>query len=563
MKLFERNAGKKTRGQTMVEFALVLPILLVTMYGIMEFGRLLFIYVTTASASREAARYAAAIGLNDIDIPFYNDCAGIREAAQRVGVLAGIQDSDVVIQYDSGPGTTPYSNCPAPGSGPGLGDRIIVSVTGHFNPVVPIVPISIRDIQSVTARTMVRDVTIGENFVSPPVVETPDVSPYVYFTNASTFVNEGETVTISIQTDVATTSEVVSVTVDVLDVMEAAAGYDYTWAGPYTLNFIPGASDEGDHYQYITIPILDDSLFENYERFVLYLRDVTIDGVPTSGRLGYPRFHIIRIIPDLADPMPEVFFYEETSSVSENRPEHRIAVDLNTPSGAPGWVNFNVIGISDPIGDEPQPGVDFTFSPAIGPNTGQLYFATSTTGARTTATRGFITINPIDNLVENDLRWIQIVLTDPFNLTLGSPIIHTVELIDNENCDIYFDASNPPGFTSDSSLTAYLINNGIEDDISWIEIVYDSTSGSNVHGISLEGNTLWADGGVTTSPFVLPSAGIDWDLSANLNLMPDAALKALQLTFSGPNVSQVDSFTMGFDICDPISFSNVTNTYIP
>jgi Flp pilus assembly protein TadG len=39
MKLFERNAGKKTRGQTMVEFALVLPILLVTMYGMMEFGR--------------------------------------------------------------------------------------------------------------------------------------------------------------------------------------------------------------------------------------------------------------------------------------------------------------------------------------------------------------------------------------------------------------------------------------------------------------------------------------------------------------------------------------------
>jgi hypothetical protein len=46
MKLFEKRAGKKTRGQTMVEFALILPVLLMTMYGVMEFGRLLFIYVT-------------------------------------------------------------------------------------------------------------------------------------------------------------------------------------------------------------------------------------------------------------------------------------------------------------------------------------------------------------------------------------------------------------------------------------------------------------------------------------------------------------------------------------
>jgi hypothetical protein len=39
MKLFERNAGKKTRGQTMVEFALVLPIIVGDDVWVMEFGR--------------------------------------------------------------------------------------------------------------------------------------------------------------------------------------------------------------------------------------------------------------------------------------------------------------------------------------------------------------------------------------------------------------------------------------------------------------------------------------------------------------------------------------------
>jgi hypothetical protein len=69
MKLFEKRAGKKTRGQTMVEFALILPVLLMTMYGVMEFGRLLFIYVTTTSAAREAiiVDYFLGIDYNGIE----------------------------------------------------------------------------------------------------------------------------------------------------------------------------------------------------------------------------------------------------------------------------------------------------------------------------------------------------------------------------------------------------------------------------------------------------------------------------------------------------------------
>jgi hypothetical protein len=62
----------------------------------------LFIYVTTASASREAARYAAAVGISDNGVEYYNDCAGIR--AQRVGILAGIQPN----MTDR---TTPYRPC--------------------------------------------------------------------------------------------------------------------------------------------------------------------------------------------------------------------------------------------------------------------------------------------------------------------------------------------------------------------------------------------------------------------------------------------------------------------
>ena len=48
----------KTRGQSLVEFALILPILLLLLLGIIEGGRIIWAYITVQNAAREAARYA-------------------------------------------------------------------------------------------------------------------------------------------------------------------------------------------------------------------------------------------------------------------------------------------------------------------------------------------------------------------------------------------------------------------------------------------------------------------------------------------------------------------------
>ena len=45
------------RGQQLVEFALLLPLLLLCLLGIIEFGIAVFRYDTIANASREIARY--------------------------------------------------------------------------------------------------------------------------------------------------------------------------------------------------------------------------------------------------------------------------------------------------------------------------------------------------------------------------------------------------------------------------------------------------------------------------------------------------------------------------
>ena len=59
MKMKKFFEGKKP-AQAMVEFAIALPVLLLLLYGILEAGRLLFLYSTVVTASRYAVCYGSA-----------------------------------------------------------------------------------------------------------------------------------------------------------------------------------------------------------------------------------------------------------------------------------------------------------------------------------------------------------------------------------------------------------------------------------------------------------------------------------------------------------------------
>lgn len=86
------------RGQALVEFALVLPILLLMVIGIMDFGRALFVYSEVSNAAREAVRYAA---VNP------GECEEIANRARSMFSLPTSSPIDVTIQLEK----------PAPGSG--------------------------------------------------------------------------------------------------------------------------------------------------------------------------------------------------------------------------------------------------------------------------------------------------------------------------------------------------------------------------------------------------------------------------------------------------------------
>ena len=174
-----RSASKKSRAQGLVEFALVLPLLLLLIFGIMELGRLLVIYTSVATSSREAARYASGAGKISGGTNYYLDCTGIRSSAKRVAVLIGLSDANINISYDHGPGTSVFSStCPA-GTPVKMGDRVTVQVTGQYQPLFGLVNLPAFPISAATSRTILKDVDIEGTSaaVYPTFTNTPGPTP--------------------------------------------------------------------------------------------------------------------------------------------------------------------------------------------------------------------------------------------------------------------------------------------------------------------------------------------------------------------------------------------------
>src|SRR3972149_5707323 len=92
----------KVKAQALTEFALTLTVLLMVVYGLLETGRLLFIYASTVTAARQAVRYGSTTGINDSGIRYYRDCDGIRAAVHNVGFINRFDESDILIAYDRG-----------------------------------------------------------------------------------------------------------------------------------------------------------------------------------------------------------------------------------------------------------------------------------------------------------------------------------------------------------------------------------------------------------------------------------------------------------------------------
>ncbi|MBI3162959.1 MAG: pilus assembly protein, partial [Chloroflexi bacterium] len=193
MKITFLKHRKTDRAQAMVEFMLALPVLLLLLYGIIEVGRLIFIFSSVANASRQAARYGSGAGEVN-NIAYYQDCDGIRAAANGSAFI--IIFDDINITYDRGlypdgnqipiTGIDPdpsSDSCPVEHDVIRNGDRIIVQVSATYEPIISLIPIKPMRIVSASARSFLISIPIvGSALPTGFAAETATPSPVATFT---------------------------------------------------------------------------------------------------------------------------------------------------------------------------------------------------------------------------------------------------------------------------------------------------------------------------------------------------------------------------------------------
>lgn len=109
-----RRGGREARGQSLVEFSLVFPIIVLLIVGFFEIGRAVFAFNTLANAARQAVRVATVNQLPDvtdcdetrpIEDP-YEPHWSIRGCAIAAANVLGVGASNVSVAYEPPPGTT-------------------------------------------------------------------------------------------------------------------------------------------------------------------------------------------------------------------------------------------------------------------------------------------------------------------------------------------------------------------------------------------------------------------------------------------------------------------------
>jgi Flp pilus assembly protein TadG len=122
---------QRSRGQSMVEFALILPVLMLLFATTLDLGRLALAELSTENAAREGA-FQAAKTPKDIDNtkPCPAD-ASSNKVVCRVQLEA--KSSGISIAPADVSVTCSVSGCPT-----GLGNQVTVAVVGHFQLLTPI-----------------------------------------------------------------------------------------------------------------------------------------------------------------------------------------------------------------------------------------------------------------------------------------------------------------------------------------------------------------------------------------------------------------------------------------
>lgn len=152
---FRRNR-RGGKGQGMLEFALVLPLFLLVLMAIIDFGWILLVYSNIFNATREGVRYG---------VTRPRDYYGIDSSARTKISVVPSDDVEIYVWYDHGP-NTPSTDIFTDTNQVQVGDRVVVDAQYAVTPITPLIQpiIGQLSLHAQGARTIQ---TLGDA-VSPP-----------------------------------------------------------------------------------------------------------------------------------------------------------------------------------------------------------------------------------------------------------------------------------------------------------------------------------------------------------------------------------------------------------
>ncbi len=140
LKLIRRRREKGEKGQALVEFALLVPIFLILLFAIVDFGMGFYSWITVTNSAREGARIGAVLASENEIRDRVFDTAGLINEGTNMDVFVtnsadngGLPGESVVVQVDYRYDLiTPLASLVAFLSGDIIGPQLTLSSTAEM-----------------------------------------------------------------------------------------------------------------------------------------------------------------------------------------------------------------------------------------------------------------------------------------------------------------------------------------------------------------------------------------------------------------------------------------------
>jgi PKD repeat protein len=165
--------GHRSRGQALVEFALIVPVMLLLLLIAIDFGRLFFSYVQINNAAREAASFGSRAPTNNTGIA--------NVALQETNSQKQPGESAIVVTTSckNSAGGALASCALATGGAAGAGNTITVNVNERFTFLTPLIGAMFSNLHLIADATATVTDYASSSGGSPPAACAPPTASFV------------------------------------------------------------------------------------------------------------------------------------------------------------------------------------------------------------------------------------------------------------------------------------------------------------------------------------------------------------------------------------------------